>query len=456
MGVAPVFMRLRSSRRDEQGSLIVALAVIFVLVLLVSAVGFEVSSNQQNIVVKSNASASVSAADAGLSDAVFRLDQLAPATGTPFCMDANGGSGTIAGYATTCDVAPSNLTGVSYTATPNSGGTSWIVQAKATVRGVSGAVQETVNYSVKYPFAIFGNGGLDFNGQSGNTLGQYTDGNLSSSNNPDTATADCSGSTQTSCVQVGSNGPIKCAGGLPSNVGEVYYTGGGGAGNCAKPIPDSSKYPLPIPVAPNSGTPLTCPWPQTSDGKGDTVYQLGSNNGVPSIGAAGQTYTYYCSNAALSISGTLQVLGNVSIFIILNAVTDNAFIANGLQTLYIAGGSEVNATFDGTSGLPPTNTQLPVASALQILSNSTGTVGNANGGGGNGPYTFGGVIYAPDANLVGNGCKSAYYGSLTINTLSCNGGPHLQVYYDNALSSLYGPPTISGYTQTNPKGFTVP
>ncbi|HEX4864248.1 MAG TPA: hypothetical protein VFV02_09260, partial [Acidimicrobiales bacterium] len=373
--------------------MIVALAVIFVLVLLASAIGFEVAGNQLNILAKSHASASVSAADAGLSDAVFRLDQLAPATGSAFCMDATGNG--ILGSAT-CDQAQGGLSGVSYTATPNSGGTSWLVKAKATVGGVSGAVQETVNYSVKYPFAIFGNGGLDFNGSSGNNLGTYSDGSSSSSSKPDTSTADCKDSDgdnggavgsdndgdsdDASCVQVGSNGPIKCAGGLPSNVGEVYYTGGGGAGQCADPIANSSKYVLTIPTAPNSGTPLTCPGNPTTDSNGDTIYQLGTNYGVPSIGAPGQTYTYYCHNAGVAISGNLTVWGSVSLYVILDATTDNAFINNGVQTLYIAGASQVNTTFDGTSGTPPAGTTLPAASAFQILSNSTGTVGSANGG----------------------------------------------------------------------------
>jgi Tfp pilus assembly protein PilX len=472
MGNLAMFLKRALAPRDERGSLIVVMAVVFVLVLLCSAVGFEVVGNQQNVLAKSNSAASVSAADAGLSDAVFRLDQLTPGTGSAFCMDSTG-TGTVGG--SNCVQAQGSLTGVSYVATPNEGDTVWTIQSKATVRGVAGAVQQSVSYSAKYPFAIFGNGGLDFNGQSGNTLGKYDSTTTSSGSNPDTATADCKdsdgdgnpvGATGTdndndsddaSCVNVGSNGPIKCAGGLPSNVGEVYYTGGGGASQCSDPIADPSKYVLTIPTAPTSGSPLTCPGVQTTDSNGDTVYDLGSAYpGWGTIGTAGDTTTYYCKDASINMSGTLQVEGTVLFYIILDATTNNTFINNGTSTLYISGGSEINTTFNGTSGPPPAGTTLPDASALQIMSNSTGTVGSANGGGTNGPYTYGGVIYAPDANLVGNGCKSAYYGSLTINTLSCNGGPHLQVYYDSALSSLYGPPSISGYAQINPLSFTVP
>jgi Tfp pilus assembly protein PilX len=453
MGVPAVFVNRRMPDRDERGSLIIALAVIFVLVLICSSIAVEVVGNQENVLAKYNSAATISAADAGLSDAVFRLDQMTPSSSsTSFCMDAAGVN------CTQAPVSPSELANVSYLATPSNGGTTWSIQSKATVNGLKGAVQETVSYSAEYPFALFGNSGLDFNGSSSNGLGDYTDTSISSSSNPDTATADCSGGTTSSCVKVGSNGPIKCAGGLPANVTEVYYTGGGGAGNCSNPSPDPDKYNLTIPSAPTTGSPLTCPGKKTTDSSGDTVYELGSGySGAPSsIGATGQSYTYYCNDAAVDISGDLSVLGTVQLYIVLDSTTDNTFINNGIETLYMAGGAEVNTTFSGTSGLPPSGTTLPVAKSLQILTNSTGSVGNANGGGANGPYTFGGVLYAPDANLVGNGCKSAYYGSLTINTLTCNGGPHLQVYYDNTLGTLYGPPSISGYSQVNPSTVSVP
>lgn len=452
MGDPTLFVNPRP--RDERGSLIIALAIIFVLVLLLAAIGEEVIGGQLNVVSKSRASASVSAADAGLADALFQLDQLSPATGNAFCLDATGTG--VLGSAT-CAKATGGLSGVSYIASPdNTTGTVWTVSSKAEVNGIWGAVSEKVEYSEMYAFAIFGTGGLDFNG-SASTLGGYTE-TPSSTLNPDTSTSDCTGSGSTatgaSCIQVGSNGPIKCAGGLPTNVSEVYYTGGGGASQCSEPVPNGSKNNPTIPSAPTSGSPLTCPGVQTTDSKGDTIYELGS--GYSSSWQTLPAGTYYCPNAAIAISGILNVSGQVQLYVILDATTDNAFISNGVQTLNIAGGSEVNTGFDATSGLPPSNTTLPVASNFQFLSNTTGTVGNALGGGGSGPYTFGGVIYSPYGNLTGNGCKSVYFGSLVINTLTCNGGPHLQVYYDNALKSVYGPPSVTGYSQVNPSSFSVP
>ena len=445
-----MFVSGLARRRDERGSLIIALSVILVLVLICTAIGVQVAGNQHNVVSKANSAASVSAADAGMADALFRLDQMTPApSDSAFCMDA---TGTGVDGTSTCTKAQGALTGVSYVATPNSSGTVWTLQAKGLVHSIFGAVQETVSYSAAYPFAVFGNSGLDFNGNNSNGVGAYNEG-TSSASNPDTATADCTNGTGASCVNVGSNGPIKCAGGLPANVSEVYYTGGGGASKCTNPVPNGSKFVLTIPTAPTSGSPLTCPGTKVTSG-GITTYELGSGYaGAPTTLAAG---TYYCNDDAIAISGTLKVLGTVKFYIMVDPATDNTFITSGTQTLYIAGGSEVNSTFDGTSGPPPNGTTLPNAELLQIFTNSSGTVGSANGGGANGPYTMGAVLYAPNANLVGNGCKSAYYGSLTINTLTCNGGPHLQVYYDNALKTVYGPPGVSGYAQINPQTFSVP
>jgi Tfp pilus assembly protein PilX len=442
--------------RDERGSLIVVISIILVLVLICAAVAAEVIGNQKNVLSKSNSAASVSAADAGLADALFRLDQMSPATATSFCVD-NGKTWKTKDtppQTVTCDSAPASLSGARYTAWGQYTGTMWTIQSEATVKGIAGAVQETITYSAKYPYAIFGNSGLDFNGQNPGGVGAYNEGTSKTGGtpNPDGAAGDCTNGVGPSCVKVGSNGPIKCAGGLTGNVSEVYYTGGGGAGLCLNPIPDPARYVLTIPTAP--GIPANCPGVAMPAVNGVVTYEIGSN--VPGWGTL-PAGTWYCNDNPLEINGNLIVSGQATIYIILDNATNNTMINSGIQTLYITGGSEVNASFDGTAG-PPTNntTPLPQAENLQILSNSSGTVGSALGGGTNGPYTFGGIIYAPNANLVGNGCKSAYYGAITLNLLTCNGGPHLQVYYDNALATMYGPPEISGYAQVNQKSVGIP
>ncbi len=121
-------------------------------------------------------------------------------------------------------------------------------------------------------------------------------------------------------------------------------------------------------------------------------------------------------------------------------------------------GSYINDMYDycaanSTDTTNCTGTQnLPSAENLQILINSDGQVGFDNGHG----YDFGGVLYAPQAYLTQDGCKSQYYGSITINTLTCNGGPHLFVSYDSSLGAYYGNWVVSSYAQESPKGLSIP
>lgn len=65
------------------------------------------------------------------------------------------------------------------------------------------------------------------------------------------------------------------------------------------------------------------------------------------------------------------------------------------------------------------------------------------------------MVYAPNASLTEDGCKSRYYGSLVINTLTCAGGPQLDVSYDSSLAKVYRPWTAGAYTQINPATFSA-
>ncbi|MGH9055252.1 MAG: DUF7305 domain-containing protein, partial [Acidimicrobiales bacterium] len=87
-----------------------------------------------------------------------------------------------------------------------------------------------------------------------------------------------------------------------------------------------------------------------------------------------------------------------------------------------------------------------------IYTNGNGNVGDSNGQG----FCFSGVLYAPNAQLTANGCKSQYYGSIVINTFTCNGGPNLGFWYDSQFGQLYGNWVTSGYQQINPSSVTFP
>jgi hypothetical protein len=403
---------------DEQGSIIVALIIIMVVFALGGILASRVIGNESIVVNRQNGAAGLAGADGGLSDALFRLDQGPAATGTGnyFCVKP---SDTLCA-ASSVPGAP----GVTYQATANSSqaslATQWTIQAVGTVHKVPGAVQETATRTAQYPFALFGNTGLTFNGSAGNAFGTYTPGTDSSSN-PNTSGA----------VNIGSNGTITCNGGLGSNVTSVYYSGGGGiSGSCGTTQAVTTLYNLPPPQAPAGAS--ACP------GSGTGGAQFGAGAGGPSTISPG---TYVCTTPVtikgnVSISGT----GQVNLYIILDPTMYNS----STTALDITAGSQVNAGFNADP--PPNGATLPDASRLQILTNSTGTVGDTNGQG----YTLGAILYAPQASTTGNGCKSIYYGALVINTLTCNGGPHLTVYYDSNLSTVYGAWVISGYLQIPP------
>ena len=420
----------RRFSNDEQGSLIVALVIIMVVVTLGSVLASQVIGNGLIVVNRQNTSAGIAGADAGLSDALFRLDQGTAGTGTAtsFCVKASD---------TNCSPGVPGAPGVSYLATATASDskgnpTAWTIQSTGNVKGVLGAVQETVTRASQFPFVLFGNGGLNFNGQSGG-FGTYTPGPASAENpSPCPSTA-----TNPACVEVGSNGTISCNGGIPSSVTSVYFTGGGGtsstSSSCPTPQYNTGKYQVPAPALPGPTPNDGCPF---SAG-------LGTGFSYPTL-SPGPNGVYVCTGT-VTISGSLAITGDVKLYIMLSPATDASYDANKTPTLDIAAGSEVNTTINQDP--PPANAQLPDPTQLEIFSNSTGTVGDSKGLG----YYMSTILYAPNANLTGDGCKSVYYGSLVINTLSCEGGPHLRLYYDSDVQYTYGPWTASGYVQIPPK-----
>jgi hypothetical protein len=147
------------------------------------------------------------------------------------------------------------------------------------------------------------------------------------------------------------------------------------------------------------------------------------------------------------------VTGQVKLYVIL----DPSLYGPGTTAITITSGSYVNDQSDycaaniGAAGCTPTP-DLPSAQSFEVFSNTTGSVGGYSGSG----YWLGGILYAPTASLTQDGCKSVYYGSLIISTLTCDGGPHLTINYDNALQTVYGPWFVSGYTQISPSLVSIP
>lgn len=440
---------------EERGNIIVAVAIIMVLFMLCSVAAERAIGNAQIVSNRQSNQIGVASADAGVADALFRLDQGAPTT---FCSNSSRSNCTM--NFTASGTAP----GVQYVAT-RVDSSHWTIQAEGMVNGVYGAVQEKVVRSALYNFALFGASGLDFSGTNASGFGTYSSNQALSGNNPNNSGP----------VQIGSNGTIDCHGGLPNNVTAVYYSKGGGVtGGCGSSA-NPSLYQVPLPVAPtsqgaaSSAPPFNCP----NNG------QLGSNLGLSNLPAG----TYLCTQP-ISISGNLSIAGGYSNsesdgssgadqdacdpsgydhdtdadIACLYVILDPSTYGSGTTAVDIQTGSSntcpttscVNVNPTLSAGTP--SGTLPDSEQLQVLTNSTGSVGDSNGHG----FYFGGILYAPQAQLVGNGCKSTFYGAAVINTLYCHGSPNFSVYYDSGLTSLYGPWTTNGYTQISPNAIVWP
>ena len=462
-------LRLRHQRimrrYDDRGNIIVAITVIMVLFSLCSVAAVRTVGNEQVVSNRQNNFTGIASADAGIADALFRLDQgtSGTGTGTYFCSNSSDAHCTISSVA--------GAPGVTYVARQIDSA-DWTIQAEGMINGVYGAIQEKAVRTSRYHFALFGNTGLDFSGHNTAGFGTYSGNQPESASNPNTSGP----------VAVGSNGNIDCHGGLPSNVTAVYYSKGGAVSGGCSSSANPSLYKVPAPQAPASGSYQGCP----------NSGQLGSNF---TGGASLAPGTYLCTQP-ITISGTLSIGGAFSngenpsdtsnssdtdacdptgfnydtdgdiacVYVILDLGTygpaTNAITISTGNTdtcpppgTTVAGSSSC-ANIDPNLTPPPGtgNPPLPDAEQLQILTNSNGGVGNSNGHG----FYFGGILYAPQAQLTANGCKSTFYGAAVINTLFCHGSPNFSVYYDSDLGSLYGSWATTGFTQIPPSTVSWP
>src|SRR5439155_24492721 len=137
----------------------------------------------------------LASADAGLADALYQLDQGPTATFN--------GSATVAGGT------------FNYTATPVDANT-WTVFSKGRLHGADHAIKATISRQVVYPFAIFTDQDLTFNGNGGQNITSY---------NSNT------GQTDTHNAAIGSNHAVTINGGGGGDE-QDYFTPNGSCSGC--------------------------------------------------------------------------------------------------------------------------------------------------------------------------------------------------------------------------------
>ena len=422
----------RPKPRAEDGSLIMAVIIIMIVMALVTAVATEVIGNGWNVAARQSNAQAVSLANAGISDALYRLDQGASSaagytssTGTysTFCVGATGCA------ATQLPVAPTT----SYKAIPNSSAspTSWTIDSKATSGVGSAAVTEVITRTSLYPDALFTQQTLTLNGTSNMTWGTYS----SNPNVPDPSQN----------LGIGSDGTLSCHGNMASNVYPKYYQANGSTTGTQCGASTTTDYQYPTPSAPSGAS--ACP----NNGQ----FGSGASTPWPSLGSVNQTTTILCTTP-VTISGQLTILGSVNLYVILTPAAP----AGQTQAIGWTTGSYINDPYDyclNVQGKPvgycTAQYGLPVSTNFQVFTNSSLDVGDTSGHG----FYFAGIIDAPQAGMTENGCKGVFYGAIILANFTCNGGSSgFTLYYDEALTQLYGPWVISGYREIPPGTFTVP
>jgi hypothetical protein len=407
----------RDGRRDERGNMIVIVSVIMILTFLSAAVVTRTLAGLGSTRRGQDFSAALANADAGVSDALFRFDQLGTAPAATFCVGSN--------VACTLASVP-GAPGVQYTARRVNDNV-YTILSKGLVNGQPHAVQATATRSFLYPFAIFAKTSITFNGNTGNYDSTTGVGPVE--------TVDANGNVVLSpTADVATNGQITCQGATsPAHQQDYFKSGGTSCGN-GYLVPGSYNPLDPV---------LTCP---SAPNIPVTPCLPASHNPCPAVNgmlpAALLPGVYYCSQtdlpaATMSFPSTFSVSagatnkGVVEIYVI---PTDNTPL-----TVSIAN-AVVNQNGD------PTKLRVYLAG---------GALDSGQGVGHTGDFT--GIMYAPSAGETNPSCAANWRGGLVLNTFTCDGGPHLSVHYDTRMLSLTDVAwKVTNYTEIPSASVTLP
>lgn len=414
----PTQVRTRASaRRDERGNMVVAVGVIMVLGLLSAAVVARTLAGLKSTRQGQDFSAALANADAGLSDALFRIDQLGNAPASTFCVGSNG-----ACTLTTVPAAP----GMQYTARRVDDNT-YTVLSKGMVNGQPHAIEATVSRTYTYPYVIFGRSAVTFNGNTGNYDPVSGAGPIE--------TVDANNNVVLSpAPDVATDGQVTCNGSSSPAHHQNYYKGGGTS--CANGYLVSGTYNPQDPAPSCPAAPNVPPTPCVPSG----VLPCPAVGGT--LPASLLPGAYKCTEANAA-GGTISFPSTFAV--------GSGSANNGVVELFVmsTNGTNLNVSFAGDDvnlNGDPTKLRVYLAGAGSVLEGNGAHAGS-----------FTGIMYAPSADATGNACKANWRGSLVINTFTCNGGPHLQVQYDNRIQTIVSSGwSVSNYTEIPSSQVSLP
>ena len=354
--------------RTQDGSLVLAMGVLMVLTFLSLALLARSIATVRSVRRTQDFSAALAVADSGLSDALFEIDQNRSAT-----------------FSKTVAVGTGSAT---YTATYVDANT-WTVRSQGTSTGVTHALQATVSRQVAFPYAIFTNQDMTFNGNGGQNVTSYNS---------------ATGATNTHHAVIGSNHAITLNGGGGGDE-QDYFTPTGSCSGCGNGQQKQGPQSLDPPIPPASTQ--VCP--------ANGVFS-GTVNGASGL-------AYLCDSVDVSFNGTVKVLNPPLIIY----VTNN-------HSVSIADASINTVTASGV-GTPKGKDFL-----LYKAGNGAFSVGNGSHAG-----SVVGVVYAPQSDVTINGGQASFTGSLTLNQLRINGNPNFSMQYDDTIATI----TVSSWTVSN-------
>jgi hypothetical protein len=403
--------------RTEQGSLMVAVAVLMVLGLLSAAVIARTTAGLAKTRQGQDFSAALANADAGLSDALFRIDQLGKAAAGTFCVGSNAA----------CTVAAvPGAPGSQYTARRVDDNT-YLVLSKGIVNGQPHAIQATVSRTYTYPYAIFGKSAVTFNGNTG-------DYNPATGVGPIETVDATDNVVLTPAPDVATNGQVTCHGADSPAHHQDYYKGGGT--NCANGYLMTGTY---NPLDPVTSCPAAPNIPPTPCVPSDVQPCPAVGGTLPASLLPG---TYRCTEANAA-GGTITLPNGFSVGAgATNGGVVELFVisTNGTNLNVSIASNDVNLHGD------PTKFRVYLAGAGSVLEGNGAHAGS-----------FTGIMYAPSADATGNACNADWRGALVVNTFTCNGGPHLQVQYDNRIQSIVASAwSVTNYTEIPSSQVSLP
>jgi hypothetical protein len=406
----PVSAR-RRNEREEGATLIMAVIVMMVLSTLSLAVLGRTLSVLKFIRHGQDYDAALAQADAGLADALFKIDQSAPPTWQAVSSDAAGNRK------------------FKYWAKKESD-SEYIVQAVGYAGGSRHALQARVNRNAQFPYALFSRAPLHLDGaaSAGNvkvSLGLFV------------------GSGP---VRVGSNSTVVCNGVLPPDVIVDWY-------QVQSECPASQVTKL------AAQRDLTILEPSPPVGVTDPNWE-----NCPAGGVFG--------SATIQI-GVEMILG-VPTPIIVNTSTTNPFLISGSAGPYVcrrnvtflgtmvpdpsqppvkiyilprtnADGSTTHYSLDMNTAIvnpmqSATRFQVFKVGGEPIYHNPI-----------NDQLTFRGVLFAPDTPMTINGGNLSWAGSINVGQLTVNGTPNMKILYDFDLATYLGPDwRVSRYREISP------